>query len=52
MVILVVGVPIIVGSLLAARGFGELDRNLLKLTGLREIDAPTWPTTPIPRRRR
>jgi signal transduction histidine kinase len=46
MVILVVGVPIMVGSLLAARGFGELDRNLLKLTGLREIDAPTWPTTP------
>jgi signal transduction histidine kinase len=46
MVILVVGVPIMVGSLLAARGFGELDRNLLKLTGLREIDAPSWPTAP------
>lgn len=45
MVILVVGVPIIVGSLLAARGFGIADRTLLKLTGLPEIDEPTWPTT-------
>jgi len=45
MVVLVVGVPIIVGSLLAARGFGELDRNLLKLTGLPEVPEPTWPGT-------
>jgi signal transduction histidine kinase len=43
MVILVVGVPIMVGSLLAARGFGVADRALLKLTGLPEIAEPTWP---------
>ena len=46
MVILVVGVPIIVGSLLAARGFGMADRTLLKLTGLPEIAEPAWPTAP------
>ena len=44
MVILVVGVPIIVGSLLAARGFGMADRTLMRLTGLPEIAEPTWPT--------
>lgn len=43
MVFIVVGVPIIVGSLLAARGFGMADRTLLKLTGLPEISEPTWP---------
>jgi signal transduction histidine kinase len=45
MVILVVGVPIIVGSLLAARGFGVADRTLMRLTGLPEIAEPTWPAT-------
>jgi signal transduction histidine kinase len=45
MVVLVVGVPIIVGSLLAARGFGMADRTLMKLTGLPEIAEPTWPIT-------
>jgi signal transduction histidine kinase len=43
MVVLVVGVPIMVGSLLAARGFGAADRSLLRLTGLPEIAEPTWP---------
>jgi len=43
MVILVVGVPMIVGSLLAARGFGVADRTLMRLTGLPEIAEPTWP---------
>jgi len=43
MVILVVGVPMIVGSLLAARGFGVADRTLLRLTGLPEVAEPTWP---------
>jgi signal transduction histidine kinase len=46
MLLLVVGVPIIVGSLFAARGFGLADRTLLKLTGLPEIAEPTWPVTP------
>ena len=45
MVILVVGVPMIVGSLLAARGFGVADRTLMRLTGLPEIAEPTWPAT-------
>jgi signal transduction histidine kinase len=43
MVILVVGVPIMVGSLLAARGFGVLDRSFLRLTGLPAIAEPSWP---------
>ncbi len=43
MVILVVGVPMIVGSLLAARAFGTLDRTLLTLTGLPEVEEPGWP---------
>ena len=43
MVILVIGVPIIVGSLFAARGFGMADRALMTLTGLPEIAEPTWP---------
>ncbi|HET7723209.1 MAG TPA: sensor domain-containing protein [Propionibacteriaceae bacterium] len=43
MVILVVGLPLVVGSLLAARGFGLADRTLLKLTGLPEIAEPAWP---------
>jgi signal transduction histidine kinase len=46
MVFLVVGVPIIVGSLYAARGFGTADRTLMKLTGLPEIAEPTFPTAP------
>lgn len=45
MVILVVGLPLIVGSLLAARGFGAADRTLLRLTGLPEIAEPGWPVT-------
>ena len=46
MVFLVVGLPIIVGSLYAARGFGMADRTLLRLTGLPEVPEPTWPTAP------
>jgi signal transduction histidine kinase len=46
MVILVVGIPIIVGSLYAARGFGMADRALLPLTGLPAIAEPQWPTVP------
>lgn len=47
MVILVVGIPIIVGSLYAARGFGMADRALLPLTGLPAIAEPQWPTVPV-----
>jgi signal transduction histidine kinase len=46
MVILVIGIPIIVGSLYAARGFGMADRALLPLTGLPAIAEPQWPTVP------
>jgi signal transduction histidine kinase len=45
MVILVIGLPLIVASLLAARGFGVADRTLLKLTGLPEVTEPAWPVT-------
>ena len=43
MVILVVGAPIMVGALLAARALAALDQSLLKLTGLPEVVQPTWP---------
>lgn len=43
MIVLVVGVPIMVGSLYAARGFGSADKAMLKLTGLPEITEPAWP---------
>ncbi len=44
MVVLVIGLPLIVGSLYAARGFGMADLTLLRLTGLPEIATPTWPS--------
>lgn len=43
MIVLVVGAPIMVGALYAARGFGTADRAMLKLTGLPEIAEPAWP---------
>ena len=46
MLILVIGLPIVVGSLYAARGFGTGDRSLLHLTGLPEIEEPNWPVVP------
>ncbi len=42
LIILIVGLPILVLSLLVARGFGVADRWLLRLTGLPEIPEPTW----------
>lgn len=42
LLILIVGVPIIVGTLLVARGFGVADRGLLWLTGLPTIEEPEW----------
>ena len=49
LLILIVGLPIVVLSLLVARGFGVADRYLLSLTGLPEIAEPEWsadrPTT-------
>ncbi len=43
MIVLVVGVPIMVGALYAARGFGTADKAMLKMTGLPEIAEPAWP---------
>lgn len=42
LLVLVVGLPIVVGSLLVARGFGVADRALLWLTGLPPIAEPEW----------
>ncbi|WP_439592591.1 sensor histidine kinase [Microbacterium sp.] len=42
LLILVIGLPLIVLTLLIARGFGVADRFLLQLTGLPAIDEPTW----------
>ena len=38
----VIGLPIVVGTLLVARGFGVADRFLLRLTGQEPIDEPAW----------
>lgn len=42
LLILVIGVPLVVLSLLVARGFGVADRFLLQLTGLPAIAEPEW----------
>ena len=42
MLVLVVGFPIVVLSLLVARGFGVADRYLLRLTGREPIAEPEW----------
>ncbi|MGC5171162.1 sensor histidine kinase [Microbacterium sp. DT81.1] len=39
---IVIGLPIVVGTLLVARGFGVADRFLLRLTGQEPIDEPAW----------
>lgn len=44
LIVLVIGLPLLVVSLFAARGFGVADRFLLQLTGLPEIAEPTWTT--------
>ncbi|WP_438352811.1 sensor histidine kinase [Microbacterium sp. CJ88] len=42
MIVIVVGIPLVVLSLLVARGFGVADRFVLRLTGLPEIAEPEW----------
>lgn len=42
LLVLVVGLPIIIGTLFVARGLGVADRYLLTLTGLPEIVEPEW----------
>lgn len=42
LLVIVVGLPIVVGTLLIARGFGVADRGLLWLTGLPQIEEPEW----------
>ncbi|MEV4688479.1 sensor histidine kinase [Microbacterium sp. LWH3-1.2] len=42
LLILVIGLPLIVLTLLIARGFGVVDRFLLLLTGQTEIPEPEW----------
>ncbi|HSK34332.1 MAG TPA: sensor domain-containing protein [Propionicimonas sp.] len=43
MVILLVGLPLMSGSLLLARGLGVAERRMLGWTGLPEIPEPVWP---------
>ncbi|HEY3339001.1 MAG TPA: sensor domain-containing protein [Propionicimonas sp.] len=43
MVILVVGLPLMSGSLQMARGLGSAERAMLAWTGLPEVPAPVWP---------
>jgi signal transduction histidine kinase len=42
LLILIIGLPIVVLTLLVARGFGVADRFILKLTGLPDIAEPEW----------
>jgi signal transduction histidine kinase len=42
LLVLVIGLPIVVLSLVVARGFGVADRFLLRLTGLPAIEDPEW----------
>lgn len=42
LLVLIIGLPIVVGTLLVARGFGVADRGLLWLTGLPAIEEPEW----------
>lgn len=41
-IVLIIGLPLVVLSLLVARGFGAADRHLLLLTGLPFIREPEW----------
>ncbi len=43
MVILLVGLPLMSGALLLARGLGTAERAMLGWTGLPEIPEPVWP---------
>lgn len=42
LLILIIGLPIVVGALFIARGFGVADVFLLRLTGLPSIAEPEW----------
>lgn len=44
--VVIIGVPIIVLSLVVARGFGTLERTMLAWTGLPAIAEPDWPQPP------
>ncbi|MET0735652.1 MAG: sensor domain-containing protein [Microbacterium sp.] len=42
LLVLIIGLPLIVLTLLIARGFGVADRFMLKLTGLPDVAEPEW----------
>ena len=42
LLVVIVGLPIVVGALFVARGFGIADRGLLRLTGLPPVAEPEW----------
>lgn len=41
--VLLIGIPLVVGSLLIARGFGTLERRIARWTGREPISEPEWP---------
>ena len=47
-IVIVIGLPLVVLSLLAARVLGDADRHLLVLTGLPPVPAPEWHRHPAP----
>ena len=49
LLIVVIGLPLIVLTLLVARGFGIADRFLLQLTGLPAVAEPEWNRDPVER---
>ncbi len=42
-IVLLVGLPLMVGALMIARGFGTLERMIARWTGREPIAAPEWP---------
>jgi signal transduction histidine kinase len=43
LIVLLAGLPLMVGALLIARGFGTLERMIARWTGREPIAAPEWP---------
>lgn len=43
MIVLIIGAPVLVGTLMIARGFGSTERRMLRWTGRPVIPPPLWP---------
>lgn len=44
LIVLIVGVPLLIAALYAARGFGTAHLAMLRITRLSPIEAPSWPS--------